>query len=128
VSAITRDTLKAKVANLFTNRELGEYVVFSKEALAQMNAIAERLKEESRFDESQLIQEDLDTADHILSYFTPKAFTGRIENGVLLPCTDDEFLQAIDAIKAEGALMEFFVVLPVLLVAEVANETKSFYR
>jgi len=129
MSQVTRETLKAKLADVFSGKEAGgEYVVFSKEALTQMNAIAERLKEESRFDERLLAQEDLDVADQIISYFTPKAIAGRVENGILLPCKDEEFMQAIDAIKTEGALMEYFVVLPVVLVAEVANETRAFYR
>lgn len=129
MSDITRESLKAKLTKVFVNKEEGgEYVVFSKEALTQMNAITERLKEESGFSEAALTAEDYEVADQIVSFFTPKTISGRVENGVLLPCSDDEFLQAVNAIKDEGALMEFFVVLPVMLVAEVANEVRAFYR
>lgn len=129
MTQVTRESLKAKLAAVFTTQTEGaEQISFSVNALAQMNAIVERMKEESHFDESQITQDDLNVADQIINHFTPKAITGQVENGVLLPISDAEYLEAINTIKQEGELMEFFVVLPVVLVAEVANEVKAFYR
>lgn len=129
MTQVTRESLKAKLAAVFTTQVEGtEQISFSVNALAQMNAIVERMKEESHFDESQITQDDLNVADQIINHFTPKAITGQVENGVLLPISDAEYLEAINTIKQEGELMEFFVVLPVVLVAEVANEVKAFYR
>lgn len=95
--------------------------------LAQMNKVAETMKEATQFDESKLTEDDLELALGLAHKFHGSLMGSSVVDGTLVPETPEKEAEALEAVRHMGehnAPLGF--VLPCVLVNKLINETRSF--
>lgn len=120
-------TLKSKIETV-VNEPGGSLITMSQEALNQMAAITTHMVKVTGFSMDKVSAEDLAAAEVFCSMLTKENITGRVENGLLLACSEEEYEQAIDGISNGKEFLDHGVVLSVVLLEEVVREAGHFYR
>lgn len=95
--------------------------------LAQMNKVAETMKEATRFEESKLTEDDLEIALGLAHKFHARLMGSSVIDGILVPETPETEAEAMEAVRVMGthnAPLGF--VLPCVLVNKLINETRCF--
>lgn len=119
--------IKAKIEAV-VNETGGELITVSAEALAQMNEITNHMVYVTKFSMEAASEEDFAAADVFCSMLTKQAIAGRVEDGILLPCSQEEYEQTIAGITVGKEYLGHGVVLSVVLLEEVIREVGHFYR
>ena len=125
MTTITIATIEATIRNRIMND--GTVMVrINDDVMNQMNEIVKEVREVTGFDESKMTADDLEFSMNFAGNFKNSSIGSKVTDGWLVRETDAHIEEARAAIREDLVGAPCGILLPVILVNKILNETRCY--